>query len=293
MIVKTYLLPKHKQKVPFELTRGQRAMLVPIGDIHWGADDFPLGKLRTHIQWCMDRGAVFLGMGDYLDFTSATQRAIMRGLRGSTMKSMGAYLKESADELFEILEPTKGRWLGLLEGNHSWEFENGTSIDQYLAGKLKADFLGTSAMIRLVFRDTPKGHPEAEARVFCHHGTGGGRRQGGHLHRLEDLVVGFDADIYLMGHSHGKQSAAIDRQYVSPDGKHYHRTMMIARTGSWLRSYVSHEPLDLKEPAIESRGTYIEEEAYMPAALGSLAIGVGFEKIKDSKYYRPTIHYSV
>lgn len=253
--------------------------------------------LREHIQWGLDRGAWFLGMGDYLDFTSNSQRKLLSPLRDSQKEQLDSLVQSQADELYHILSPSKGRWLGMLEGNHRWEFQTGekqgTSVDQYLCKKLECDFFGTLAGIRLHFSNTPANHPEADCLICAHHGLGASRTQGGQLHRVEDMLKFFDAEIYLMGHGHSKVASPIDRQQISPDGKHHHRTKLLARTGSFLRGYVSHEPHSLDKPASLSRGSYVEEFAYAPSALGGICIGIGYERIPDSSFFRPTIHYSV
>ena len=100
-------------------------------------------------------------------------------------------------------------------------------------------------------------------------------------------------DIYLMGHSHAKVAAPIDWQTISPDGIHYHKTKLLARTGSWMKGYQSSKPLDNSALVSKSRGSYIEQKAYTPSALGGLCIGIGFEKIPDSKFYKPAVHLSL
>jgi hypothetical protein len=293
MIIKTIVLSQHKQIIPFEVVQNQHAILMPIGDIHWGVEDFPLSKLKTNIKWAVDRGCVFLGMGDYLDFASCTQRAILKQLRDTTATQIDNAIKREVEDLFEVLRSTKGLWLGILEGNHRWTFQDSTTADQYLCSLLQCDFLGTSSAIRVHPVMAPKQHPEADTIVFCHHGVGSSRKLGGHLNRVEDLMEWFDADLYLMAHSHAKIFAPMDYQSITPDGVHTHRTKLVARTGSFYKGYASHSPLPLTESAQKSRGNYIEEKAYPPSAMGAPCFGIGFEKIGGSRFYKPAIHGSM
>jgi hypothetical protein len=290
MIHKTFKPVQRKTKDNFQLTERQKMLLVPIGDIHFGASDWPEHKFKNNIQWALDRGAYFVGMGDYFDLASETQRKQFGGMRDSVREQIDEMLLEKADNLAYILEPTKGRWLGMIEGNHRWDTMHGTSIDQRLCKQLNCDFLGTSGLIHL--KTGKEDHFESDCRVYVHHGVGAPRSMGASLNRLIDLLVFIDADICLMGHSHDIHPKKIDRQSMTPDGIHYHQSKLIARTGSWMLGYVSHAPLDLDAPAIESRGNYPEQGAMAPTALGFLTIGIGYEQIKHSKYYRPTIHYS-
>lgn len=293
MRVLRYQIAKKNIGVPFELTREQKILLMPVGDIHFGSEKWPEEKMVNHLRWGMDRGATFLGMGDYFDFASFSQRLILKQLRDSSRKEIEGMIELKIQSLLDLIYFTKGHWIGLVEGHHFWEFADGTTSDQRLCKALECEFLGTSGLIRLSYDNVSSHHPEADCIVYLHHGLGAPRTSGGHLNRVEDLLKWIDADIYLMGHSHSKVSSPIDRQYVSPDGIHYHRTKVMARTGGWLTGYVSNGTLGLDEPAWESRGTYVEQKLLMPSAMGGLAFGIGYELISGSKYYRPTIHYSV
>jgi hypothetical protein len=293
MITGTVRLSWKPKRESYTLADNQRALLMPIGDVHYGTDGWPRQKFIDHLKWGMDRGAVFVGMGEFLDLASYSQQKVIANLRDDVREQMDEMVKDQAGELYELMEFTRGRWIGLLEGDHRWDFMDATSVDQYFAGRLNTKFLGTSALLRLMPYDRPFDHPEADTMLFVHHGIGSSRSAGGHLNRVEDLLKWVQADIYLMGHTHAKVAAPIDRQVMTPDGVHHHRTTIIARTGGWLRGYYSHEPLDLKEPALHSRGSYVEQKAYTPSAMGGLVIGIGFERVHHSEYYRPTLHFSL
>jgi hypothetical protein len=277
----------------FLLTANQKIVVAPVGDIHFGSEGWPRQKFIDHMLWGMDRGAYFLGMGEPVDFASHSQQKIMLPLRDKTRRQISGWMTEATEELVSLISFTKGRWIGMLEGDHFWTFEDGTTCDQLFCKQLDTSFLGTMARIRLRSSDTPEGHPEADTIILAHHGIGSSRTSGGHLHRIEDLLKWNVADIYLMGHTHAKVNAPLDRQDVTPDGKHYHRTTILARTGGWQRAYFSHPPLPLHRPASDSRGSFAEKRAYTPSAMGGLCFGIGYEKIDESDYYRPTIHYSV
>jgi hypothetical protein len=162
--------------------------------------------------------------------------------------------------------------LGLLEGDHRHTYETGEmagrSVDQQIAIALQIDFLGTSALIRLHPWGFEEEHYEGDTILYAHHGVGYSRLAGTQLNRVEDLMRWINADIFLMGHSHAKVNAPVDQQNISPDGIHYHRTKIIARTGGWLRAYLSRQPQPLEMPASVSRGSYVEQKAMAPSSLG-------------------------
>ena len=293
MIYNTIKLKPTKQKITFELIRDQKALLMPVGDIHWYSTGFPVEKLRTHFQWGMDRGATFFGMGDYLEWAPASQRKLIGPLRDSQKGIIDEFVKRMLDELLDVIGFTKGHWIGLIEGNHRHDFLDSTCDGQYLANALGCDFYGTSALMRLHPSGVRSYHHEADTIMFAHHGTGSAITVGGQLVRVERLMEWINADLYLMGHSHSKVNAPVDEQHISPDGVHYHRTKIVARTGGWFRGYLSSTPRPLNSSAMLSRGSYVEEKALMPSSMGGLCIAIGVEQIVGSKYYRPVLHYSV
>ncbi|MFA5808735.1 MAG: hypothetical protein WC935_00175 [Thermoleophilia bacterium] len=293
MIIHKYKTQPVEAETPFQLASNQQILLMPVGDIHYLSQDWPQNKVLDHFKWGMDRGAYFLGVGEPIDLASASQRAIMSPLRDSVKKELNGLMTDVVERFVRLLDFTRGRWIGFMEGDHYWMFENGTTTDQMICTYMGCKFLGDASLIRLTYPEAPRAHPEADCIIYAHHGFGSSRLSGGQLHRVEDLLKFIDADIYLMGHSHAKVSAPIDRQAVTPDGVHHHRTKVLARTGAFMKSYLSSAPLGLDEPAVRSRASYAEKAAYMPAAMGGLCFGIGYEKIPGSAYYRPTIHYSV
>jgi len=289
MIHKIIKLQEENHHVKFPLVPNQQALIMPIGDIHYGLSDFPRKKFVNHLKWGMDHGAWFIGMGDYLDFTPGSQRQIIAPLRDETKQILDSMIEDRTMELAHLMEVTRGRWLGLLEGNHRWDFQTGQSSDQLLAKHLNADFLGTSVLMRIRPWGIDEAHNEADCILYAHHGIGASRTAGGQLSRVEDLLKFMGADICLMGHSHGTPISFLEEQQFSPDGVHYHKKKMLARTGGWLLGYLSHDPFPADAPASKSRGGYVEQKALPPSALGGICIGIGTERIPNSIYYRPTL----
>lgn len=264
--------------IPVKTRQSDELLLMPIGDVQWAGDkkDVALGMLKRHIQWGVDHNAYFIGMGDYIDFLSPSNRARLRGaeLYDTAMKVIDKKSEELTEELYDIaLKPSKGKWLGLLEGHHYTQFESGVTTDQLLADRLQAPFLGTSAYIRLLFRRStlPSVH---QILIWAHHGVGGGGRVSAPLNKMDQLSINWDADIYLMGHHHKKVAAPID--YIVPvwplrGGKPYlsHRTRIIANTGSFLRGYQ-----EGAQHGKVPRGNYVEQKMLSPVSLGGIVITI-------------------
>ena len=247
----------------------KETLIMPINDFHYGGDEAYAKMLKRHLAWGMKHNAYFLGLGDMLDVASTSGRQKLRaaGLFDSVVETLDEAAMKKVREVEEILAPTKGRWLGWLQGHHYWEFSDGGTSDTRICEDLGIPFLGTCAMIRLQFC----GYGQAQRRcvIWCHHGAGGGSKQAAPLNKLENLMPYFDADIYLMAHVHKKTAAPIDQLYMDKKGKIQHRTRLIASTGSFYRSYMQGSQHNGR-----AQGGYVEKALLNPAAIGGIVIRV-------------------
>lgn len=250
-------------------------LLMPVGDVQYaGRDDsVAMGMLKRHIEWGVKEGAYFLGMGDYIDWLSPSNRQRLQtaALYDTAMKVADEAAERLVDELYEkALKPSKGRWLGMLEGHHFHEFRDGTTSDQLLADRLGARFLGTSGYVRLVFHYGTRRGP---VLIWCHHGAGGGGREASVLNKLDQLPARFAGDIFLMGHHHKKGNAPID--YVMPvfdqrGGPHLqYRTKILAGTGGFLKGYIAGN-----RHGRVPRGNYVEQKMLPPVSLGGVLVRI-------------------
>lgn len=264
--------------IPIVSRGGQEVLVMPIGDIQWSgrAPEVALGMLKRHIAWGVERGAHFLGMGDYIDFMSPSNRLrfTQSALYDSALKTIDDKAASLVEDLWlKALKPSKGRWLGLLEGHHFHEYRDGTTTDQELAKLLDAPFLGSCAFVRLVFQLRGSA-TRGNVVIWCHHGVGGGVTLGAPLNKLERLLASWDADIYLIGHHHKKVSGPIDRVEAVWRGnltrpQLVHRTKIIACTGSFLKGYVPGE-----RQGLVPRGGYVERKMLNPTALGGVLLKI-------------------
>ena len=284
------IVPRIKQKTPFILSKNQYLFLMPLGDFHFGVDGFPTDHLMEHIEWGMSRGALFIGMGDYLDFMASSQQKIASSFRASTKDLLDKAASEQAQAFIKMMRMTKGRWIGFVKGNHGYTYQDGTCCDQEIAAGLGGEYYGTSLFARVGCKDLPQG---AAVTIFAHHGKSGGQLMGSHLNALERTLGWQQADITLMGHSHGKKADTSDELGITADGAYYHRTRFVGRTGGWLLGYHKQDGKNQNAAASAFNGSYVEEFALRPVSLGGIAIGVGYKKIEGSKLCRPCIHYSI
>ena len=252
--------------------------LMPIGDAQVGVEAADLKRLKAHMEWGFHtKHAMFLGMGDYVDMASPSNRRTLKGA-GLYDTVTEALNNKACNDIYDFLGVsmfTKGSWLGLLQGHHYMEnVEDNKTSDMCLAEALDAPFLGDSALVRIIF-DKHKGVDglPVKADIWCHHGRGGGASVAAPIGYLEKIARGFEADIYLMGHQHKKVAAPIDQIYFARNGRMLHHTKLLACTGSFLKGY-------LADSLSEGRagGTYVEKGMMTPVSLGGIVIELGIAK---------------
>lgn len=253
-------------EAPWEST-----LLLPVGDLQLGASGSDVERFKRHIDWGMQHPRVaFLGMGDYVDVASPSNRSELRGARlyDSVQDMLDEAAERQRQQFMALVAGTEGRWVGLLEGHHFFQFADGSTTDTRIAHELGTPFLGSCAFVRLVYRN---GKHYTTCTIWCHHGAGSSVKASGPLNRLENLVHYFDADIYLMGHMSKKVAAPLDQLYMSGTAPYRikHRTKIIAGTGGFLQGYQQGSARGQT-----ARGSYVEQGMMAPVALGGVAITI-------------------
>lgn len=247
-------------------TYGEPIYLIPFGDVHRSSPNCHKEKWLEFLEWAKTKeNAYFLGMGDYDDLASASERKILggdSGLHESTMETLEELYNHHVYKFFKEIEFMKGRMVGIMSGNHFARFQSGINSDQKLADLLGCKFLGSATFVRLQLSQNTKHNAKLSVDVWAHHGMGASRLVGGSLSRVQQMAESAEADIYLMGHDHKKSVAFINRlRLVSGRGVRLtHRKILMARTGSFLKGYVEGKP------------TYIADRALNPTDLGVVKI---------------------
>ena len=240
----TGLFTTHRVEVEVEL--GKPFKLIPFGDIHRDSDMFADTHWKEFLQYAKEqKNAMFLGMGDYTDGVSTSERIVLSnsGMHDTTKNTFKDVYKGVAKNLVNELGFMRGRLIGLLGGNHYFDFGNGDTTDHVLAASLGTKFLGVCSFIRLSLKFKGRGDKGLCLDIFAHHGKGGGTTPGAQFNTIEKMLSGADADIYLMGHTHGKGCIpSSPRIKLVGGGKELsvrERTPWLGRTGSFLKAYES------------------------------------------------------
>jgi hypothetical protein len=254
----------HKFEIEFE-KYNEPIYLFPFGDVHRDNTNCDEKHWLEFLDWAKNKPrSYFLGMGDYQDLASATERIILgnKGLHESTKDTIEGVYEIHTKRFFKEIEFMKDRLIGLIEGNHFGNFESGITTTQYLAQMLGCKYLGVSSFVRLVFYKKGNKRKSAKLDIWAHHGKGGARLVGGSLNTVERMIAAANADIYLMGHDHKKSCAYVPTMELT-DGKNIKlrkKKKLIGRTGSFLKGYVP------------DKKSYVADAAMNPTDLGVLKI---------------------
>jgi hypothetical protein len=184
-------------------------------------------------------------MGDYSDGISTSERATLRpgALHETTTDSFAKLYSGVVGTLVKELSFMRGKMIGMLGGNHYYDFGDGNTTDLLLAKALDTRFLGVSAFIRLRVQ-SGSDNTTINFDIFAHHGKGGGQTPGSTFNTLEKMAAITDADLYLMGHDHKKGCIPSSTRLRLSDTKNggvraIERTPWLGRTGSFLKAYES------------------------------------------------------
>jgi hypothetical protein len=261
----TGIFSTHTFDIPFS-KYGEPIYLIPFGDVHRSSPMCDEHRWIEMLDWAKSKPrCYFLGMGDYDDLGSSSERLLLGNklLHDSTVQTLESlYLKHTKQFVKEI-EFMRGKVIGLLEGNHYGEFQNGTTTTQKMAELLGCKYLGVSSFVRLKFKSNTKHSSNGAIDIWAHHGKGASRFVGGSLNRVEQMLEAAECDIALMGHDHKKSVGTKTRFKLSstPEGvKLSHRKVLLGRTGSFLKGYEEGQP------------SYIVDAAMNPTDLGVIKI---------------------
>lgn len=259
-----------RKQVPWEQT-----LLIPLGDIQLqtNPDAVDISALKRTIQFGVDNNAYWIGMGDMIDMESPSNRRALHssGFYDSVVDAIDAKAEELEQQIIDLLLPTKGRWIGLHEGHHYHVHQDGTTSDTRIAHALDAPFVGDAAYSRIEFKPPNNGnHGAIGFNIWSHHGEGNGQSAAAGLTKLERLTRGFEADIFLMGHTHKIAHTIV--QTVRPvwgtqKGSLHHKYIHLVSTGSYLKGYVAQSKRDGR-----AGGLYPEKKMLNPLTLGSARI---------------------
>ncbi len=188
------------------------ANILPLGDLHLGDPHSYFPRIREWLDYlALTDSAYAILNGDLMDAAIASS---IGDTYGAALQPM-----EQLRECVGLFEPIKDKILAVLPGNHEQRIykTDGLDLTEIMCSQLGiADrYSPTSALIFLRLGDRQKGAGRNQRQycytLFCLHGSGGGRKEGGKIQRLVDMAGIVDADVYIMSHVH--QPAVVKQAY--------------------------------------------------------------------------------
>lgn len=249
-------------------SRSDMFRIIPISDTHLGHIAADERLIQRTIDDIRDSDNTFwFGLGDILDGIGRMDKRHREESLAPWCHGVNRVFKEQRDRAVEMFRPIGKKCIGYGMGNHEEHLES-SGVDLYysvLEGILDNDnedlALGISGFIVLKFQRCGgdyKGSTQTYV-IYVHHGAGGGQQMGSKAIKLERLPAAYEADLYIIGHTHTKLAFPMQR-LAARRGKLQEREMWLCNTGGFLRS------------AIEETAIYSEVKMYKPLSLGSIEI---------------------
>jgi hypothetical protein len=254
--------------------------LYACGDWHLGAKNCDEKLLDATLKAvAKDKYGLFLGMGDAAEcITPADPRFDARSIAPQYLPELEDIAGAQFKDIKKKLEPLakQGKIIGLMDGNHEDNIRKRhyRHLTLDLCRELDVNYLTYSCMIRLVFdwrypKDLEAGKhtkngPSKKYIIRATHGHTGGRKKGGQLNNLNDLLAHWGADIFLKGHSHRLIADQISRIRMSEAGKTrlIQDTHVMGVTGCYYKTYE------------QDTDCYAELADYPPSELGCIRVNM-------------------
>jgi len=227
------------------------AILLPIGDIHYGSKYCDVESLEKTLLWALSNENVYLiSMGDEIE--ASTKTSVGAGVFEQSITPQEQY-----ERIFTLYESfaKQGRLLGILDSNHNQRIykHSGFNVSKTLAKALGVKFLGFSAALKLKVG-------KQNYSVYATHGSSGSKLPHTKIKAVTDIGKFIACDIVLYGHVHDLRSIKMP-YYVF----NYKRKMFeeIMRYYILTGSYVKYD------------GSYAEMKNMPPAVIGTPIIHLG------------------
>jgi len=166
--------------------------VVPFGDTHYGSKECDEKLIHEWIDWIKgQKNIAVIGMGDFIN--CGTKVSVGAGSYDDKKVP-----EEQYNDMIDMLKPIKDKIIGMHIGNHEERIRQLSSFDivKEMSKRLDVPYLGYSALHKLRVN-------EFNYIAFSTHGSSGGTTTSGRISACQKLQDVANADLYLMGHTHG------------------------------------------------------------------------------------------
>ena len=233
--------------------------LKPFFDIHYGSTACDVAAFRRDLAGANDDTYFFFG-GDLFDSIIVTDP---RYRKSGDATEGDDIINDNIDNMVKILTPYKDKIIAIGRGNHEdvVNKKSGYNMIRELCRRLDVPDAGYSGLFKFIM--THGGGRGRTVIVRYHHGWGGGSRtQGADLTKFSKDMAYWDADLYLYGHVHRRQTDAIPRLGLSGD-KLISKPKLLCICGTYLKTYTN-----------SVQPTYSEVKGYPPVEIGGCCISI-------------------
>ncbi len=225
-------------------------------DTHIGNPGFNEKLLRKHIQMCKEEDAYWIHLGDWCEAISPKDRRF--DVRGNTGTIISQYMRA-----IEIFGPIKDKCLAILTGNHDEKIAttHGDHVGM-IAQVLGLPYLGYMGFINLgVWHNNVSRSPNYNYIILAHHGGGYGTTIGASANNLQKMSGKFEANLYMVGHTHKYLSHEDTKIMVKGRGM-IHKPRHYIQCPSYFNSYRESDP------------NYVHKKAYQPNPVGCIRVEI-------------------
>jgi len=259
------------------LTGNPAFTIYPIGDVHLGTIHCDKSTLFRDIAAIeADPNALWIGMGDYCEcIVLSDPRFCAAEIDPEFRDKLDTLAVAQRDAFIKAVRPIAGKCLGLIDGNHELELKRRHYLDLTLDAcrELGVEYLSDTAFVRIIFhRQDEEGGVMRTTNllIYAEHGSGGGRKGGASVNRMEDLMGYFGADMYLSGHNHKR--LVVPKVGLSVPRRGAMRLLetvgLGVYTGSYYRTYE------------EGTSSYGQRKSLSPTSLGCVPVRVDTRTMK-------------
>lgn len=174
--------------------------IYPMADLHIGDSQCDYKGILERIEYIKNTPNAYCILdGDLMDTAIASS---IGDTYAANLQPM-----EQLKHCVKIFDSIKDRILCCLSGNHEnriWK-SDGIDTTELMCAQLGIldRYSPTTALLFIRFGRNADRHGRRQLyTVYCTHGSGGGRREGGKVNRLADLASIVDADCYIHAHTH-------------------------------------------------------------------------------------------
>ncbi len=200
--------------IKHKLGEFEQLQILPLADLHIGDIHSNGQKIMEWLKYIEETPNCYTILnGDICD--TATRQSI-GDVYSSTYNPMA-----QLEQAVKLFGPIKDKILAVTAGNHEARIWRTDGIDttQLICHQLGINdcYSPESAIIFVQFgkQNSHKMYQPMLYSIYCVHGSGGGRKEGGKINRLVELSSIVDADIYL--HSHVHTPAIVRNSYFRVD----------------------------------------------------------------------------